>query len=120
MITIEEIRERIQGELRGNHPNGVTIDEKTVIKDLGLSSLQISEIVFGLEEDHEVEFDAALAADAETLGDLLMVANQALSDREASESAPASSTTATVPPASSLERHDGETVSVGSKVGGER
>jgi acyl carrier protein len=115
MITIEEIRERVLGELRGKLPDGITIDESTVIKDLGLSSLQISEIVFGLEEDHEVEFDAALAADAETLGDLLVVANQALSEMEAERSSPAPSATATAA-APGPERRDGEELSVGGEV----
>jgi acyl carrier protein len=81
VITIKEVRERVERELRGRWPDGVpiAINENTVIEDLGLSSLQISEIVFGLEEDHGVEFDAAQAADARTLGDLLVVANAALS-----------------------------------------
>ena len=83
MITIDEVRKRVEHELRGKLPPGVAIDQGTVIKDLGLSSLQISEIVFGLEEDHGVEFDAALAADARTLGDLLVVANQAIGEKQA-------------------------------------
>lgn len=84
MITIDEIRERIEHESRGKLPEGVTISANTAIKDLGLSSLQISEVVFGLEEDHNVEFDAARAADAVTLGDLLTVANQALAEKHGS------------------------------------
>jgi acyl carrier protein len=93
VITIEEVRERVQGELRGSLPSGVTIDEQTVIEDLGLSSLQISEIVFSLEEDHDVEFDAALAADAKTLGDLLEVANKALDEKQGgAQSAPVGAT----------------------------
>lgn len=85
MITIEDIRERVGRELRGKLPDGVTITDDTVIEDLGLSSLQISEIVFGLEEDHDVEFDAALAADAKTVRDLLAVANQAIAAKEEAE-----------------------------------
>jgi acyl carrier protein len=87
VITIDEVRTRVERELRGKLPAGVAINEATVIKDLGLSSLQISEIVFGLEEDYEVEFDAAMAADAETLGDLLVVANQAIGEMDGSQSA---------------------------------
>jgi acyl carrier protein len=81
VITIGEIRNRVEAELRGKGPSGSEINENTEITDLGLSSLQISEIVFGMEEDHEVEFDAALAADAVTLGDLLAVANRALAEK---------------------------------------
>ena len=82
MITIEEIRKRIHDQLRGKLPEGTTIDESSRLEDLGLSSLQISDIVFGLEEDYDVEFDAAAAADAKTLGDVLAVANAALSEKD--------------------------------------
>lgn len=120
MITIEEIRDRVQAELRGKLPDGIAIDESTVIQNLGLSSLQISEIVFGLEEDHEVEFDAALAADAKTLGDLLVIANQALSEREAEQPRPAPSATAKAQ-APGPDPRDGEELSVvGSKIASEQ
>ena len=77
MITIEEVSKRIRQELRGKLPAGVTIGESTTMEDLGLSSLQVADIVFELEEDYGVEFDPAKAADAKTLGDLIAVANQA-------------------------------------------
>lgn len=78
MITLEEVSTLIRRELRGELPPGVTLDESTQLEDLGLSSLQVSEIVFTLEEDHDVEFDAARAADAKTLGDVVALANEAL------------------------------------------
>lgn len=82
MITIDEVRDRVTQQLRDSLPSGVTIGENTMIESLGLSSLQISEIVFGLEEDHDVEFDAARAADAKTLGDLVKLANEAIAEKE--------------------------------------
>jgi acyl carrier protein len=85
VITIEEVRERVVRELRGRLPEGVVSGEETAIADLGLSSLQVSEIVFELEEDHDVEFDAALAADAKTLGDVLVLANRALAEKAGTE-----------------------------------
>lgn len=131
IITIEEIRDRVERELRGKPPDGVTIDECTVIKDLGLSSLQISEIVFGLEEDHDVEFDAALAADAQTLGDLLVVANQALSEKHVGASETVRPVPATTPTQSPARLNgDGvaaigserprEEMSIGGRVGDEQ
>ena len=78
MITIEEVSKRIRHELRGKLPPETVIDENTTMEDLSLSSLQVADIVFELEEDYGVEFDAAKAADAKTLGQLIAVANEAL------------------------------------------
>ncbi len=78
MITLDEVATLIRGELRGKLPADTTIDEGTKLNELGLSSLQIAEIVFTLEEDHEVEFDPARAAGAETLGDLIALGNEAV------------------------------------------
>jgi len=79
MITADEVIALIKREMRGKLPADTTIDENTEMNELGLSSLQIAEIVFTLEEDHEVEFDPARAADARTLGDLVTLGNEALS-----------------------------------------
>lgn len=79
MITVEEVSGLIKREMRGKLPDGTIIDENTSMDDLGLSSLQVAEIVFTLEEDHEVEFDPARAADAKTLGDLVALGNEAAS-----------------------------------------
>ena len=79
MITADEVIALIRREMRGKLPAGTTIDEHTEMNELGLSSLQIAEIVFTLEEEHEVEFDPARAADARTLGDLVALGNDALS-----------------------------------------
>lgn len=78
MIAIDEVIALIQRQMRGGLPAGRSIDESTKLQDLGLSSLQIAEVVFTLEERHEVEFDPARAADAVTLGDLLALGNEAL------------------------------------------
>jgi acyl carrier protein len=78
VITVDELTNLIRRELRGKVPADLTIDENTKMDDLGLSSLQITEIVFTLEEDHGVEFDPARAADAQTLGDLVALGNDAL------------------------------------------
>jgi acyl carrier protein len=50
----------------------------TRMEDLSLSSLQIAEIVFSLEEEHEVEFDQSRAAEVQTLGDVVALANDAI------------------------------------------
>jgi acyl carrier protein len=85
VITVEEVAQLIRKEMRGKLPADAVLDAGTSLKDLGLSSLQISEIVFTLEEDHEVEFDAASAANATTLGDVVALANLALSAQSAGQ-----------------------------------
>jgi acyl carrier protein len=79
VITVDEVAALIRREMRGKLPEGTIIDENMSMDDLGLSSLQVAEIVFTLEEDHEVEFDPARAADAKTLGDLVALGNEAAS-----------------------------------------
>ena len=83
MITVDEVAGLIRRELRGKLDTDTVLDESTRLEDLGLSSLQVSEIVFTLEENHEVEFDAARAADAKTLGDVVALANEALESQGA-------------------------------------
>ena len=78
MITVDEVADLIRRELRGKLPDGTTLDEDTPLEGLGLSSLQISEIVFTLEEEHGIEFDAARAADVKTLGELVALGNETI------------------------------------------
>lgn len=78
MITIDDLARLIRQEMRGKLAKDVQIDASTRLDELGLSSLQVSEIVFTLEDEHGVEFDPAKAADAQTLGDLLALSNEVL------------------------------------------
>jgi acyl carrier protein len=78
MITLEEVAALIRREMRGKLPKDSSIDENTRLDELGLSSLQVSEIVFTLEDEHGMEFDPARAADARTLGDLIALGNEAV------------------------------------------
>jgi acyl carrier protein len=77
VVTLPEVEALVRRELRGKSA-GVTLDANTPLADLGLSSLQVAEIIFSLEEEHEIEFDAAQAADITTLGELVALANEAL------------------------------------------
>lgn len=76
MITIEDVAVLVRRELRGKLPADRVLDEDSRLDDLGLSSLQVSEVIFSLEEDHGVEFDTAKAADVKTLGDVVRLANE--------------------------------------------
>ena len=78
MITVEDVATRVRRELRGKLPAGKVIDDDTRLDDLGMSSLQVSEVIFSLEEDHGFEFDAARAADVKTVGEVVALANESL------------------------------------------
>ena len=78
MITVEEVADLIRKERRGKLPEGVVLGPDTGLEEVGLSSLQVSEIVFTLEEEHEIEFDAAQAADVKTIGQLVALGNEAI------------------------------------------
>ncbi|MBO0878591.1 MAG: acyl carrier protein [Pseudonocardia sp.] len=78
MITVDEVATRIRREMRGKLPTGTVITADTNLNDLGLSSLQISEVVFSLEDDHGFEFDTARAADIKSVGEVVALANESL------------------------------------------
>ena len=81
MVTVDEVAALVRSKMRGKTRTELVIDENTRIDDLGLSSLQFSEVVFTLEDEYETEFDPAKAADARTLGDLVTLANEAIASR---------------------------------------
>jgi acyl carrier protein len=83
MITTEEVASLIRRELRRKLPEDAVLDESARLEDLGLSSLQVSEIVFTLEEEHEIEFDETRAASIETIGDLVALGNDAIGQQDA-------------------------------------
>lgn len=76
-VELPEVISLIRRELRGRRADAV-IDEHTELSTLGLSSLQVSEVVFTLEDDHGVEFDTSRAAEVRTVGDVVRLANEAV------------------------------------------
>lgn len=78
MNIFDEVVRRVRKELRGGDASQVKIDASSTLEDLGLSSLQVAEIVFGLEEDLNLELDEERAANIKTLGELVQLANESL------------------------------------------
>jgi acyl carrier protein len=76
LITFDELAELIRREMRGEFPKDVVLTEDTSLDDLGLSSLQIAEIVFTLEERIGTEFDPAKAASVKTIGKMIELTNE--------------------------------------------
>ena len=75
MVTIDEVASLVARRLRGELPGGTTLNEDTVISDLGLSSLQLTDLVFTLEEESGCEFDGRVA-EVRTIGELTALANE--------------------------------------------
>ena len=78
MITVDDVAVRVRRELRGKLPADTVIDTDTRLDELGMSSLQVSEVIFSLEEDHGFEFDTARAADLTTVGEVVALANESI------------------------------------------
>lgn len=70
-LTVADIEASIRKEARGSLPADLAVSEDSTLEDLGLSSLQVSEVIFGIEDDLDIELDEAEAAEVKTIGDLL-------------------------------------------------
>jgi acyl carrier protein len=76
MITVEDVCELIRKRQGGKVRADLELNGDTVFDDLGLSSLQIADIVYTIEDRLGIEFDPAWAADVKTVGDLVNLANE--------------------------------------------
>ncbi|MFI8853423.1 acyl carrier protein [Streptomyces sp. 891-h] len=75
MITVEEICSRIAKKL-GSKADSYTLGADTAFDSVGLSSLQIADIVYSIEDDLEIEFDESKAAGVKTVGDLVRLVEE--------------------------------------------
>ncbi|WP_338895277.1 acyl carrier protein [Streptomyces sp. TG1A-60] len=75
MITAEEVCARIAKKL-GSKANSYTLNEDTAFDSVGLSSLQIADIVYTIEDDLDIEFDESKAASVQTVADLVKLAEE--------------------------------------------
>jgi acyl carrier protein len=80
MSMLDEVVRRVRKQIRAAD-RSIKIDESSTLDDLGLSSLQVADVVFSLEEDFELEFDSERAARIKTLGDLVALVDESLGDR---------------------------------------
>jgi acyl carrier protein len=81
MVTLDEVVALARREMRGKARRDAVLDASCALTDIGLSSLQIAEVIFSLEEAHGASFADHLAANAKTLGDLVALANDAIAER---------------------------------------
>jgi acyl carrier protein len=75
MIAAGEVCDLIRTKLGGRLEPDFALDENTVFDELGLSSLQLADIVYTIEDRLRIEFDPSRAAGVKTVGDLVRLAN---------------------------------------------
>lgn len=56
--------------LRARHGDGIAVDARTPLRELGLDSLDVAELIVVLEEMVGLELDQESLEDVETVGDL--------------------------------------------------
>jgi acyl carrier protein len=80
-ISIEEVAAIVRSQLGNKLPADRDVGADATLESLGLSSLDVTEMFFAVEELVGRELDPVPAADAETLGQLLEVVNAQLDSR---------------------------------------
>ncbi|MEV6766582.1 acyl carrier protein [Streptomyces sp. NPDC051105] len=75
MITVEEVCDRIAKKL-GSKADAYTLGPDTSFDSVGLSSLQIADLVYTIEDDLGIEFDESKAASVTTVADLVKLAEE--------------------------------------------
>ncbi|KUJ69194.1 acyl carrier protein [Streptomyces albus subsp. albus] len=73
MITAEEVCQLIAKKL-GSKASSYDLNADTTFDEVGLSSLQIADIVYTIEDEVGIEFDSSKAASVKTVGDLVELA----------------------------------------------
>jgi len=80
MSTFDEVVARVRKQSRVG--SSVKIGETTTLDELGLSSLQIADLIFSLSEDLEIEIDEERASQLRTLGEFAALLDEALARKE--------------------------------------
>ncbi len=83
-ISVDEVAGIIRAQVGDKVPADAALGPDAALEDLGLSSLDVTEVFILIEELVERELDSVPAADARTLGELVAVVNQQLADTEPS------------------------------------
>lgn len=82
-LTIETIGELITAQLGRKLPEGTVFTAESDFEELGLSSIDFTEIFVAIEERLGFDLDPAEAADVKTIGELLEVVNRLVAARGA-------------------------------------
>lgn len=79
-ISVADVAELAQKQLGSKLSPDVRLDADSELEALGLSSLDVTEVFFGIEERVGLELDPAAAADVKTIGDLVAVVNRRVTE----------------------------------------
>jgi acyl carrier protein len=83
MIVLDEVIDMIRKKMRRKLPDDIVLTADTELDNLGLSSLQIADIVFALEDKFDFEFDLDRTFGIKTIGEVVMLVNEMLSEFQA-------------------------------------
>jgi len=83
-ITVDEVAAIVRAQVGDKLQADVALGPDAVLEELGLSSLDVTEVFVSIEELVDRELDSVPAADARTLGELVAVVNEQLADAETS------------------------------------
>ena len=74
MATIDKVKELISKQL--NRPIDEITEDKEVVKDLGADSLDVVEMLMGLEEEFEITVPEEDAVNLKTVGDIVRIIDE--------------------------------------------
>jgi acyl carrier protein len=74
-VTVDDVVRLINAKLNGRRC-AVVLGANSLLRDVGLSSLQIADVIYTVEDRLAVQFDPVLAADVATIGDLVALASR--------------------------------------------
>jgi len=83
-ISVDDVAGIIRAQVGDKLPADVALGPDAVLEQLGLSSLDVTELFVSIEDLVERELDAVPAADAKTLAELVAVVNRQLAAAEPS------------------------------------
>jgi acyl carrier protein len=83
-ISVDDVAGIIRAQVGDSLPADVVLGPDAVLENLGLSSLDVTEVFVSIEDLVERELDSVPVADAKTLADLVAVVNEQLADAEPS------------------------------------
>jgi acyl carrier protein len=78
MVTVEQITDLMRAKLSAAREAEAALTATTAFEDLGVTSLELANFVFRLEDEFDVVFDPSMAADIKTIGDLVNVVNESM------------------------------------------
>ena len=81
-VTVEDVAVLIRKQLGRKFPKGATIGPDSELEELGLSSLDQTEVFFEVEELVGMELDPTAGADVTTIGELVAVVNGMIDEHE--------------------------------------